>query len=296
LNNTSNCAAVAPGPGSILNRYGNYGSVAPVGALTTTVTRLTDTPISLNLSSCGGPYGAAAKVYIDNNRDGDYLDAGEMVYSSGDHTSSTSGQIFTGTVNLPYSGVETDGLTGLRVVYYENTAASITSPCTAAASWGEVEDYVITLATPPVCAGTPATSNALSTAANVCSGANFTLSLSTAYSGLGFTYQWASSPDNSTWTDIGGATASSYIATQTAATFYRCVITCGFSGGTRTSASVNVGMSAFYNCYCISSATSTADEDIYNVTFGTLNNSSTCASSGGAGSVQNQYSDRKSVG
>lgn len=43
---------------------------------------------------------------------------------------------------------------------------------------------------------------------------------------------------------------------------------------------------------CGSSATSNADEEIFNVTFGTLNNSSTCGSvAPGAGSVQNMYSN-----
>lgn len=43
---------------------------------------------------------------------------------------------------------------------------------------------------------------------------------------------------------------------------------------------------------CTSNATSSADEDIVNVTIGTLNNASTCSAlAGGAGSVQNRYSN-----
>jgi len=42
---------------------------------------------------------------------------------------------------------------------------------------------------------------------------------------------------------------------------------------------------------CTSNATSTADEDILNVTFGTLNNNSTCGTTGGAGSILNEYSN-----
>lgn len=49
--------------------------------------------------------------------------------------------------------------------------------------------------------------------------------------------------------------------------------------------------------YCASNATSSADEDILNVSIGTLNNSSTCSSvAGGAGSVQNRYSNYAYVG
>ena len=43
--------------------------------------------------------------------------------------------------------------------------------------------------------------------------------------------------------------------------------------------------------YAASNATSTADEEILRVKFGTLDNSSDCSSTGGAGSILNQYSN-----
>lgn len=43
--------------------------------------------------------------------------------------------------------------------------------------------------------------------------------------------------------------------------------------------------------YATSSATSAADDEIFNVTFGSINNSSTCATTGGGTSVLNMYSD-----
>jgi hypothetical protein len=43
--------------------------------------------------------------------------------------------------------------------------------------------------------------------------------------------------------------------------------------------------------YCASAATSTADDEIFNVTFGALNNTSACGSVGGAGSVAYEYSN-----
>ncbi len=46
---------------------------------------------------------------------------------------------------------------------------------------------------------------------------------------------------------------------------------------------------------CTSAATNAADEDILNVTFGTLNNNSTCATTGGAGSTLNMYSNYTGV-
>ena len=42
--------------------------------------------------------------------------------------------------------------------------------------------------------------------------------------GTGFTYQWQISLDNTTYTDIGGATAATYTAIPTGSTWYRCVV------------------------------------------------------------------------
>ncbi|MCJ7448576.1 MAG: hypothetical protein MUO72_12880, partial [Bacteroidales bacterium] len=54
----------------------------------------------------------------------------------------------------------------------------------------------------------------------------------------GYTYQWQSSPDNSTWTSIGGATAFGYTPPAlTASTYYRRQVTSG-TCGTVSSASV----------------------------------------------------------
>lgn len=64
------------------------------------------------------------------------------------------------------------------------------------------------------------------------------------------------------------------------------------NGIARTPATTNPAGSRPINIvYCSSSATSTGDEEIFNVTFGTLNNTSSCATTGGAGSVLNCYSN-----
>ena len=139
--------------------------------------------------------------------------------------------------------------------------------------------------TNPVNAG-----SAQSSVASACEGQNFTLSLNGATIGSGMTYQWQSSPNNSTWTPIAGATNSTHTATQTAATYYRCVVTC--VGGTpANSASVLVGQNSFLNCYCTSSANFTADEDIVRVKVESLDNVSTCTTTGGPGSIAQRYSN-----
>ena len=57
-----------------------------------------------------------------------------------------------------------------------------------------------------------------------------------------------------------------------------------------------ISCSSFHvNAQCTSSATDAADEEILKVVFGTLSNTSTCATTGGAGSTLNMYSNYTGV-
>jgi len=59
--------------------------------------------------------------------------------------------------------------------------------------------------------------------------------------GAGVTYQWQASTDGGTnYSDISGATAATYVATPTASTYYRCVVTCPFGPVTVNSTPVQV--------------------------------------------------------
>ena len=53
-----------------------------------------------------------------------------------------------------------------------------------------------------------------------------------ASSELGVDYQWQSSTNQTTWTDIAGATDTTYSGTQTAATYYRMRVVCTNSNDT----------------------------------------------------------------
>lgn len=77
------------------------------------------------------------------------------------------------------------------------------------------------------CTSTP-TPGSISTTGTLplCSGNGITLNLTGQSGSAGITYQWQSSPDNTTWTDIASATSSSYTATPTTNTYYRVVVTC----------------------------------------------------------------------
>ncbi len=72
-------------------------------------------------------------------------------------------------------------------------------------------------------------------------------------------------------------------------TNYSGIIT--HTGGGATANMAVTGNSYIFTRYCNSSANSASDEEIFNVTFGSLNNSSDCSSVGDTGSIQNRYSN-----
>ena len=163
---------------------------------------------------------------------------------------------------------------------------------------GQTADYSITidapLCTPPApCAGTPSPGNTIASVTAACPTTPVNLSLQNATPGSGVTYAWERSTTSASgpWTAFG-TNAPAQSVTQTQRTWYRCTVTCTTSGSSGTSTPVQVDQNPFSSCYCASVAGSNADEDIFNVTFGTLNNSSTCATTApGPGSIRNRYSN-----
>ena len=159
---------------------------------------------------------------------------------------------------------------------YINAISNSSTSTTTSTSWvGNGSGYRFT---PPACTGTPAPGNTLSTVNPVCPGQNFVLSLQNTTIGSGVTYQWQASPNGTTWTNIASATFSSLTTNQTATTYYRCGVTC--SSNTTFSTSVLINMNTFMNCYCAASQSvgCGSNDVINNVTFGSINNTTTCTS------------------
>jgi len=128
-------------------------------------------------------------------------------------------------------------------------------------------------ATPPNCSGIPSV-GVLNGPATACSGQNFTLGVATPLTG--YVYQWQR-VTSAGWVNIPGATGATYTGSQTAATTYRCRVTCSLPGGyLGISAPKTVAMSAGTECYCSPTFTfGTSDADfISNVTLGGINYSS----------------------
>jgi len=142
INNTSTCATLAPGVGSVQNMYSNYYfDVAPAD-----LSRATAVNFSIGLGTCGGSYGNAIKIFVDFNQDGDFADAGEEVYVSA--ASTTGPHTETGSFTIPLGAAL--GYTMMRVVNVETVPSGITACGTY--SWGETEDYKVNITpAPPAC-------------------------------------------------------------------------------------------------------------------------------------------------
>lgn len=91
-----------------------------------------------------------------------------------------------------------------------------------------------------LCSGSPSGGTAVASSSSICLGNSVNLSLTSASVGAGISYQWQSSPDNIVFTDIPGATSSTFTTNPTACTFYRCRLNCSYSGLSSNSSSTSV--------------------------------------------------------
>jgi hypothetical protein len=99
----------------------------------------------------------------------------------------------------------------------------------------------VQVANNPVCSGTPNSGTASTSVSTLCGTGNASLSLGGFSSSNGITLQWQSSPAGAnTFTNIATATTPTYVATVTASTDYRCVVTCSNGGASSISNVVNV--------------------------------------------------------
>ncbi len=90
------------------------------------------------------------------------------------------------------------------------------------------------------CAGTPEAGTVVSSSSLTCGTTAFVLSLTGSSLTTGISYQWQSSPDNTAWTDIPGATTAAIELKQLANTYYRAIVKCDNSGLTSTTAGLQV--------------------------------------------------------
>jgi hypothetical protein len=136
------CSTVAPGAGSILNRYSNFTSL---GSFTNLISGVTNT-ITVLQDECDGPtyFSNGFAAFIDYNHDGDFTDAGEKVYSDGAATLQGPRTI-NGTFVVPNDAIP--GLAVMRIMVVENVTGNAITPCLTY-TYGETEDYLVTINPP----------------------------------------------------------------------------------------------------------------------------------------------------
>ena len=89
------------------------------------------------------------------------------------------------------------------------------------------------------CAGTPEVGGAFASATTTCASDVFSVSVDVE-SAVGISYQWQSSLDGVTYSDIVGATGSSYSTSIVDPTYFQCLVSCSASGESTLSDAVFV--------------------------------------------------------
>jgi GEVED domain/Secretion system C-terminal sorting domain/SprB repeat len=102
-------------------------------------------PFSINIGTCGGTFTNSTRIWIDYNRDGDFLDSGESVFATA--IGAVGPNVVSGTFTIP--NTVTPGITRVRIRNQEVGSSAGMLPCNSA-SWGEVEDYSINLLATPL--------------------------------------------------------------------------------------------------------------------------------------------------
>ena len=140
LNNTSTCSTTG-GPGSSLNLYSDYTTLVAAPSLVQSSVYT----LSVTVGMCGTyAYSGTVVAFIDFNKDGDFLDAGETVWTSAYTAFALSGTVVSSSITIPAGAPS--GPTRMRIV---ETESSIAPTSCGTNTWGETEDYNVYIGTPP---------------------------------------------------------------------------------------------------------------------------------------------------
>jgi hypothetical protein len=185
------------------------------------------------------------QTWIDFNGDGTFQSTESV---GGGNAYIGAGRTYN--ISIPASGLAT-GTYRMRVIceYGSHTYPTM-NPCpdgSTAFQYGEVRDYKVTIIVPSSCIGTPVAGSVTASSVIGCSPVNSSLSLASAIGVSGLNIRWQSSATGApgSYSDISGATGSTWASSSTAATtttptYYRAVVTCASSGLSDTSISQTV--------------------------------------------------------
>jgi chitodextrinase len=230
-------------------------------AISTNLVKGTAYTITINPTWTGTVYAEGYAVWIDLNGDGDFTDAGELVFSQ----TPTTASVVTGSFTIPISA--TDGATRMRVSMKYNAVPTSCETFT----FGEVEDYTVVLQEPVPDNESPSTPTNL-TASNT---TQTTTDLS-----------WNASTDNvgvtayevylnGTLLGTTGATNAQITGLNPSTTYSFYVIALDAAGNSSAQSNI-VNVTTLDNTltYCASQGNNSNDEWIQRVQLGSINNNS----------------------
>jgi len=209
----------------------------PSSITTTALTQGLTYPLQVTVGSY-----TQAGVWIDWNQSGNY-DVNEFTYL-GVNPTSNNNVVLNQLISVPNNAI--GGITKMRirseVDFYTLGSANA---CTAT-TYGESEDYTIsvTIATP--CNGVPQPGNTLASALSACQGTTVVLSLQDQNLGAGISYQWYNGSGI-----IAGATSSYYTPIISVSDNFYCAVTCLNSNSTTNSNPVTIALNSPMTCYCL---------------------------------------------
>ncbi|HEX4886470.1 MAG TPA: GEVED domain-containing protein [Luteibaculaceae bacterium] len=247
--------------GSFSKNSGKNAGYADFTADKITLSRGSTINLTLTPGFTSTAYNEYWRIWVDYNKDGDFDDAGELVYDAG----SLSSAVRTGSFVVPSGATLQE--TRMRVSMKYNGSQT---PCETF-SYGEVEDYtaVITDAAPTTC-NAPTSASAGSVTSS-----SFVISWP-AVSGAA-SYQVEFKTSSATTYTTATTTATSYTASGlSASTAYNYRVRTNCSSGTSGYTAVGTVTTSAPPAatYCASRGNSVADEWIRTVRIGTINNTS----------------------
>ncbi|MBX2971599.1 MAG: T9SS type A sorting domain-containing protein [Flavobacteriales bacterium] len=139
-------------------------------------------------------------------------------------------------------------ITGANPANYLNVLSGLTASSSSTALYTNSNAWpgngtILTFSPPAPCTS-PTPGNTVASVTSGCPGVTTALSLQTNTSGSGVSYQWQSSPDGSSWSDIDGATNNTYATGALNATiWYQCLVTCATGPSTVASTPVQITVS-----------------------------------------------------
>ncbi|MBX2983906.1 MAG: T9SS type A sorting domain-containing protein [Flavobacteriales bacterium] len=263
--------------GTINNSSSSNPAYTDYTAQSTSVLKGSSYPLSVKIKATGGAFGSAntAVAWIDWNQNGTF--EGSETYNLGTLTGYSWNEVEDfpsgSPVSITIPGTALTGNTRMRI---RTRRGSAPSAC-GNTNNSEAEDYTINVVGLTPCSGTPDPGNTTVDNATPCPGSAVTLEFQNPATETGLSYQWQSST-----TGVGGpfasnglGTANSQVTTPAGATWYRVAMTC--SGNTGYSTPVLVTPTISGACYCTPSANTDDNTGVTNVTFNTINNSSSGA-------------------